>query len=134
MRVLTTVAAVMCVVACGQESPDAAPEIAPRERGFEPPVAINAESPVSYPLALFDEGTEGTVILRLFANEHGILVAESTQIAEASGTPGLDSAALAGVARMTFASARRDGQPIATTFLQPVHFRLPERSPDGVRP
>jgi len=135
MRVLPGLAAVLFVVACGQDASDTpVTQTEAPPHGLEPPVATNAESPAAYPLDLFDEGAEGTVILRLFADERGAVLAESTQIAEGSGIPGLDSAALASVARMTFAPARRDGQPVATWFLQPVHFRLPERTPDGVRP
>jgi TonB family protein len=86
---------------------------------------INAESPVAYPPALYAEGVEGSVILRLFVDESGEVAADSTQIAEGSGRVEFDSAAVRGVSAMRFAPARRDGTPVATVFLQPVHFRLP---------
>lgn len=92
-------------------------------RGVEPPVVTNAGSPVAYPPILYRERVEGTVILRLYADSNGVVVPESTRLAEGSGYPQLDSAALAGVARMTFAPARRNGSPVAGSFLQPVHFR-----------
>jgi len=98
------------------------------ERGFELPVATNAESPVFYPVDLFEQEVEGSVVLRLFITAEGAVVPESTQVAETSGIPVLDSAAVAGVAEMTFAPARRNGTPVATLFLQPVHFRHPARS------
>ena len=98
------------------------------ERGFEPPVVTNAESPIAYPVAVYQQRIEGTVILRLFVDERGELVADSTRIAEGSGNAALDSAALAGVAAMRFAPARRDNAPVATAFIQPVHFRLPDGS------
>lgn len=95
------------------------------ERRYEPPVVTNAEAPVRYPPALFRNQVEGTVVLRLFVTQDGNLVADSTRIAESSGHAGLDSAAVAGADRMQFAPARRDGVPVASSFLQPVHFRHP---------
>jgi protein TonB len=123
---------VVLLLACGGD--DATPRqedpvITPR--GFEPPVVTNAESPIAYPADLYAQGVEGTVILRLFVDELGTIVLDSTQIAEGSGYPELDTAALAGVAEMRFAPARRDGQPVATSFLQPVHFRRPDGSAGG---
>lgn len=123
---------VALLAACGAE--DSAP---PQEdpvaipRGFEPPVVTNAESPIGYPTDLYRQAVEGTVILRLFLDETGTIVPDSTQIAEGSGYPELDAAALEGVAEMRFAPARRDGQPIATSFLQPVHFRRPDGPAGG---
>jgi TonB family protein len=96
------------------------------ETAFQPPVATNAETPIAYPAALFADGIEGTVVLRLFVDESGNVVPDSTVIAEGSGYPALDSAALAGVPQLRFAPARREGTPVATTVLQPVQFRLPD--------
>jgi protein TonB len=98
------------------------------ERGFELPVATNAESPVFYPVDLFEQEIEGSVVLRLYITENGTVVPESTQVAETSGLAMLDSAAIAGVADMTFSPATRNGTPVATLFLQPVHFRHPART------
>ncbi|HEU4830096.1 MAG TPA: energy transducer TonB [Gemmatimonadales bacterium] len=99
------------------------------ERGDEPPVALNAVSPVGYPAALARERIDGVVLLRLFADSTGRLVPDSTRVAESSGYPALDSAALAGAAQLRFAPALRRGTPVATAFLQPVHFRHPPGSP-----
>ena len=117
----------------GQSSP-ADEQAAESERGFELPVATNAESPVFYPVELFEQEIEGSVVLRLFITEDGRIVPESTLVAETSGIPELDSAAVAGVAELTFAPARRNGTPVATLFLQPVHFRHPARSGLGDQP
>ncbi len=102
--------------------------------GFEPPVLINPESPVAYPVELFEREVEASVVLRLFIAADGVLVPESTQVAEGSGYAALDSAALAGVADMMFAPARRDGVPVASLFLQPVHFRQPSQAAPGGNP
>jgi len=101
---------------------------------FEVPVLTNRESPVEYPANLFRQEVEASVILRLFVTELGVVVPESTRIAESSGYPALDSAALAGVSSMTFAPARRDGEAVPTLFLQPVQFRHPARAESGAQP
>lgn len=120
---------------CGGDSPSPAgggTAGAPQApRGFEPPVVINAESPVRYPPDLFRARVEGTVVLRLFVTAEGELVSDSTRIAESSGQPALDTAALRGAEQMQFAPARRDGTPVPTTFLQPVHFRHPAGAAPG---
>ena len=91
----------------------------------QPPVAVNPVSPMEYPQALLDEGIGGRVLLRLFVDSTGQLVADSTRLAESSGYPALDSAALAGAPALRFSPALRNGRPIAAPFLQPVQFRNP---------
>jgi TonB family protein len=96
------------------------------ERGDDPPVMINSESPVEYPAALFERGIEGKVLLRLHIDQAGKLTPDSTTLAESSGYPALDSAALAAAPRFRFAPALKNGVPVAATFLQPIHFRHPQ--------
>lgn len=118
------------VVACSSEAEPNADDInGAATEGFQPPVATNATPPFAYPPELYAEGVEGTVILRLFIDETGQLLPDSTTIAEGSGYPELDSAALAGVPELRFAPALQDGVPVGTLFLQPVHFRQPDDAP-----
>jgi protein TonB len=98
---------------------------APVTPAEEPPVAINAVSPVRYPPALLAQGIEGRVLLRLFVDSAGKVIPDSTRIAESSGYPALDSAALVGAPELRFAPALHQGQAIAAPFLQPVQFRSP---------
>jgi protein TonB len=118
-------AAVAALAACGPSAPPAEqagnPPAPPAER--EPPVALNSNSPIQYPPRLYDRGVEGDVVLRLFVDSTGKVLPESSKVAESSGYPGLDSAALAGAKKLRFAPARRRGVPIATAFLQPIEFR-----------
>ncbi len=107
----------------------------------EPPVALNGDSPIQYPPRLYDQRVEGDVVLRLFVDSTGRLVPESSGVADGSGYPALDSAALAGARKLRFAPARRHGLPIATAFLQPIEFRHPQAGgavskgePDSARP
>jgi TonB family protein len=121
-------ASILLLGACSRE-PDSTvrlPENASARKGDDPPVMVNSQTPVEYPAALFARGIEGKVVLRLFADTAGALVGDSTRVAESSGYPALDSAALAAVPQFKFAPALKDGEPIAGAFLQPVHFRHPQ--------
>jgi TonB family protein len=100
----------------------ASPPAIPAE---EPPVAINPVSPVHYPPALLEQGIEGRVLLQLYVDSAGVLSPDSTRLAESSGYPALDSAALAGAAELRFSPALLQGRPVAAPFLQPVQFRSP---------
>ncbi|MGH7578614.1 MAG: energy transducer TonB [Gemmatimonadales bacterium] len=96
----------------------------------QPPVAINPVTPMSYPPALLEQGIEGRVLLRLFVDAQGKLIPDSTRLAESSGYPALDSAALSGSQELRFSPALRNGRAIAAPFLQPVHLRHPRSRSD----
>jgi TonB family protein len=98
---------------------------APITPAEEPPVATNPVSPIRYPPALLAQGIEGRVLLRLYVDSTGNIVPDSTRIAESSGYPALDSAALVGSPELRFSPALLQGRPIAAPFLQPVQFRSP---------
>jgi TonB family protein len=91
------------------------------------PVALNAESPVVFPEALLGQRIEGTVLLRLYADSNGMIAPESTRVAESSGYPALDSAAVAGAPGLRFAPAVHEGRSVGTLFLQPIQFRHQQR-------
>jgi protein TonB len=96
----------------------------------QPPVAINPVTPMVYPPALLEQGIEGRVLLRLFVDAQGNLVPDSIRLAESSGYPALDSAALSGARELRFSPALRNGRAIAAPFLQPIHFRHPRSTSD----
>ena len=129
MRMILLPIAAALALACGK--PTAGTPGSDEARGFEPPVLTNAEIPVRYPPELYQRRAEGTVVLRLYVDDSGTVVPESTSVAEGSGIAGLDSAALAAVPQMRFAPARRDGAAVATAFLQPVQFRHPANGGSG---
>ena len=104
--------------------PSERPGSAPAPDG--PPVALNAESPVGYPADLLAQGAEGIVVLHLFVDAKGAAVSESTRVAESSGYPAFDSAAIAAVPQLHYAPAMHAGIPVATAFLQPIQFRNPQ--------
>jgi TonB family protein len=112
-------------VALGEHQPAAVESTAD-----QPPVAINPVTPMTYPPALLEQGIEGRVLLRLYVNAQGKLIPDSTRVAESSGYPALDSAALSGARELRFSPALRNGRAVAAPFLQPVHFRHPRSRSD----
>ena len=110
------------LVACAGSGREAPAGRAPEGQN-DVPVAVNGESPFQYPADLYDEGVEGEVRLRLFVDALGRVHPESTRVASSSGTPALDSAAMAGAALLRFAPAHRNGAPVGAAFFQPVIFR-----------
>lgn len=115
----------LLALACNRSNPDTVrlPEEVSARRGDDAPVMINPESPVEYPPALYARGIEGNVLLRLHIDSAGSIYPDSTVLAESSGYPALDTAALEAVQQFRFAPALRGGTPVAATFLQPVRFR-----------
>jgi TonB family protein len=95
----------------------------------EVPRMLNREPPFHYPAALYSRRVQGNVTLRLVVDSGGRVTAESTSVAESSGYPALDSAALRGAAALSFAPALRDGRPVAARIRFPVHFRHPAAEP-----
>lgn len=129
MKNLLLILAASFSLACGREGdgivalPATSGDI--NSRDDAPPVAVNANSPVAYPPALAREGIEGTVLLRITVDSTGRVLPDSITVAESSGYPALDSAAVAGAAGLSFAPALRRGTPVSASFIQPVHFRNP---------
>jgi len=119
------------VVAAACSSPDSGVVRLPADQnsteanGDQPPVAVNPDSPIEYPEALFEQGIEGSVLLKLYVDSSGNLLMDSASIHESSGYPALDSAAMVGAELLEFSPALRDGRQVATYFLQPVEFRFP---------
>lgn len=116
-------AAILALALCGCSGRREGQAERPSEAQNDVPVAVNGESPFQYPAQLYDEGVEGEVRLRLFVDALGRVHPESTRVASSSGTPALDSAAIAGAALLRFAPAHRNGAPVAVAFFQPVIFR-----------
>lgn len=97
------------------------------DESVEKPVALSAESPVEYPVEMWNQGVEGRALLRVLVNVEGGV--DSVMLAESSGHGALDSAAMAGVRAMAFAPARRNGEPLRAWADVPVRFSTdPEHS------
>jgi TonB family protein len=125
-------ALVLAALGCGRKDDDGsfrlstdAPIAPAHSDADQPPVAINPVSPVEYPVPLLEQGIEGRVLLRMYADSEGALIVDSIRVAESSGYPALASTALSGARSLRFSPALRNGRPIAGAFLQPINFRSP---------
>jgi hypothetical protein len=65
----------------------------------------------------------------VFIDKEGQVVSESTKVAESSGIPSLDSAAVKGSGELRFIPAKTRGEPVPVSILFPVYFRHPEAPP-----
>ena len=90
--------------------------------------------PIDYPLQLWDQDMEGETLLRVRVTDTGQV--DSVEVAESSGQPAFDSAAVHGAKDLRFRPARRRGKRIEVWAKVPVHFSKKPR-PDtlgGVMP
>lgn len=87
-------------------------------------VACPERSAPAYPPRSRRDGEEGTVVLRVELSEHGAV--ETARIQSSSGFARLDEAALTAIRGWRCTPARRGGQPVRATALQPFKFVLRE--------
>lgn len=130
VRRLASLVALLCA-ACmsSDDAKNAIEAVRATEMPDVPPVLQNAELPFQYPPDLYERKVQADVTLRLYIDSLGRVWPESTMVAESSGYPGLDSAAVAGSRRLRFAPARLDGVPIGISVLFPILFRHPDAPP-----
>ena len=114
-RVGSTVATALLLMAC-----DMGGEI-------ENPRPRLTVGPVEYPMEMWNQDVEGTTVVRVLVNVLGGV--DSALVAESSGYPLLDSAAIRGARVMEFDPAHRGGAPLQVWARVPVHF-----SKDGSMP
>jgi TonB family protein len=93
------------------------------------PVMLNKDLPFRYPPALYAKKVQANVTLRVFIDKEGLVVNESTHVAESSGIPSLDSAAVKGSGELRFIPAKTRGEAVPVSILFPVYFRHPEAPP-----
>jgi TonB family protein len=101
-------AAVLLVTGCGGEGE------------VEQPAPLYGDVPIDYPLQLWDQGMEGSTLLRVRVTDTGQV--DSVEVVESSGQPAFDSAAVSGAKDLRFRPARRDGKRIEVWAKVPVHF------------
>ena len=93
------------------------------------PVMLNKDLPFRYPPSLYAKKVQANVTLRVFIDKEGLVVSESTHVAESSGIPSLDSAAVKGSGELRFIPAKTRGEAVPVSILFPVYFRHPEALP-----
>jgi TonB family protein len=119
----------LLIAACQKpgEDGDAVSGVGPRPDVL--PVMLNKDLPFKYPPSLYAKKIQANVTLRIFIDKEGQIVAESTHVAESSGFPALDSAAVRGSGELRFIPAKTRSLPVPVSILFPVYFRHPEAPP-----
>jgi TonB family protein len=95
---------------------------------LEQPTPLYGGAPIDYPIALWDEGVEGTTLVRLRVDDTGQV--DSVEVLESSGHAGLDSAAVAGAWDLRFQPGRRNGKRVRMWASLPIHFSARPRAPE----
>lgn len=90
------------------------------DRELESPSPLTAGVSIEYPLELWDQGIEGTCMVKVRVNELGGV--DSAVVVESSGHAAFDSAAVRGARKLRFDPARRGGKRIEVWAQVPVHF------------
>ncbi len=90
------------------------------DQEIESPSPLSASVPIDYPLDLWDQGIEGSSMLRVRVTDLGAV--DSVVVLESSGYPAFDSSAVRGARTLRFKPARRGDKRIEVWAHVPVHF------------
>ena len=90
------------------------------DQEIESPSPLSASVPIDYPLDLWDQGIEGSSILKVRVTDLGAV--DSVVVMESSGYPAFDSSAVRGVRTLRFSPARQGDKRIEVWAHVPVHF------------
>lgn len=128
-RMFTMILALAAVAGCRNDANAGGKftEVGPRPDVL--PVILNKDLPFRYPPSLYSKKVQANVTLRVFIDQEGAIVSESTHVAESSGFPPMDSAAVKGASELRFIPAKTRGQAVPVSILFPVYFRHPEAPP-----
>jgi protein TonB len=88
----------------------------------QPVAGMDTNRPPDYPETSRRNGEQGRVLLQVAVSPAGLPV--NVCIAESSGFPALDSAAVDAVRQWHFVPATRTGAPVAATTGVPLRFNL----------
>lgn len=97
------------------------------------PIRIDSGAPFKFPDGAWQEGLEGTTVLKLLISRQGMV--DSAMVLESSGHSSLDSAALAQASVLRFEPAAQGGDPVQVWGRLPVIFpRADEMESDADTP
>lgn len=100
------------------------------DQEIERPSPLFGDTPIEYPVSLWDQDIEGETRLRVRVTDTGAV--DSVEVVESSGHEAFDSAAIAGAKELRFRPARRNGKRIEVWAEVPVAFSKRPR-PEGGR-
>ncbi len=84
------------------------------------PIRIDSGQRFQFPEGAWQEGLEGTTVLKLLISREGTV--DSTIVLESSGHPSLDSAAMSQASALQFEPAAQGGEPVQVWGRLPVIF------------
>jgi len=90
------------------------------DQEIESPSPLSASVPIDYPLDLWDQGIEGSSILKVRVTDLGNV--DSVVVMESSGYEAFDSSAVRGARTLRFSPARQGDKRIEVWAHVPVHF------------
>lgn len=117
-----------------EPTPEPLHDFEPFQVDYTLPALLNADEVTRriqsrYTPELVAQGVGGEAVLRLWLDERGQVV--RGLISSSSGTPRLDSIALAVADRMRFRPAKNRDEPVRVIVRIPVSFTLPDPMPDS---
>lgn len=116
----------LLVLGCSRADDNIAPQVASAD---SLPVFIGDSLPFRYPPGPYIQRIQDNVTLRMYLDEFGRPVPESTRIHEHAVVAAFDSSALEGAKDLVFRPAIKDGQAIPFPVLFPIKFRVPDGPP-----
>jgi TonB family protein len=126
LRALTLACLVVTATACADTPRTAGGlQLGVDDAPLRPPVRIDDGTTFEYPPDAWDDGIDGTTVLRLLISRRGTV--DSALVVESSGNAALDSAALANARRLRYKPAAQGGNPVQVWGRLPVVFSVPEQ-------
>ena len=90
------------------------------DQEIESPSPLSASVPIDYPLDLWDQGIEGSSMLKVRVTDLGNV--DSVVVIESSGYEAFDSSAVRGARTLRFSPARQGDKRIEVWAHVPIHF------------
>lgn len=90
------------------------------DQEIDSPSPLSTSVPIEYPLELWDQGIEGSSILKVRVTDLGAV--DSVVVMESSGHAAFDSSAVRGARTLKFNPARKGDKRIAVWAHVPVYF------------
>lgn len=113
---------------CSEPSPAAGRlQLGRTDATFQMPEMLNERTPFRHPREAWKRGEGGTVKLRIHVAADGSV--DAVRLAESSGVPALDSAALEQAWSLRYRPARQGERPVPVWGTLPVRYPTPDPTP-----